>query len=194
MEPECRIGRKSATLTAIAGLAAAFLISPTAAQDQKANPNPIFPVPPAVTFLTGDSWNQGGTTVRLYGVQSCIRGTPATLNGKQADCGGISMTYLANFIKNAPTVCQGIGQTKEPPQYLVVCKSEVDGNALDLGASLILKGFAFASVDINGKPINIQYALAEEEAKKSRDGLWSFDAFAHPNIVMKTAIDKAKKQ
>lgn len=171
------------------------LVSTAAAQQAapSANPNPIFNIPvDKVVFLTGDSWKQGNTVVRLYGVQSCIRSTPATLKGKQADCGAISMSYLANFMKNAPTACQGIATTENPPQYLVVCKSDVKGNAVDLGASLILKGFAFASVDTNGKPINIQYALAEDEARQAKEGLWSFDAFAHPNVVLKTAIDKAK--
>lgn len=165
------------------------------AQDAPANRNPVFTIPvDRVTFLTGDSWQQGSQVVRLYGVQSCIRSTAATLKGKQADCGALSMAYLANFMKAAPTACQGIGKTDNPPQYLVVCKSDVSGNAVDLGASLILKGFAFASVDINGQPINIQYALAEQQAKEATEGLWSFDAFAHPSVIMKAAIDKSLRK
>ena len=154
------------------------------------NVNPVFEVPPGVTFLTGDSWDQGGTIVRLYGVQSCIRGTPMKANAQNRDCGDISMAFLAKFIASAPTSCQGIAQTQSPPQYLVVCKSKIGDSVVDLGTALIVKGFAFASEDARGDPVNIQYYVAEQEAKAAKSGLWQFDGFPHPNLIMKGAIEK----
>jgi endonuclease YncB( thermonuclease family) len=168
------------------------MVSSVCAQEQNpdAVQNPIFDIPNAVEFLTGDSWNQGGTVVRLFGVQSCIRGTTITnAKGEEIDCGQVSMTYLASFMARAPTRCQGIAETATPPQYLVVCKSEVQGQSLDLGNTLILEGFAFASEDMSGAPVNEQYAISEDEAKTAGKGLWKFP-FPHPNAVMRTAIEK----
>ena len=40
---------------------------------------PVFDVPQVgVALSTGDTWTQNGQTMRLYGVQSCIRGTTFT--------------------------------------------------------------------------------------------------------------------
>lgn len=152
------------------------------------NPNPIFSVPEGVTFLTGDSWDQGGTIVRLYGVQSCIRGTSMQTSGVVTDCGEISMLYLANFLKNAPTACQGVGTTQAPAQYLVVCKSQIGGQTVDLGTSLIIKGFAFASIDSANQPLSYQYVIAEQEARTHKVGLWAFEKFPHPNSIMREAL------
>ena len=165
-----------------------FFIQTTAIHAE--NANPPFDIPLGVTFLTGDSWDQGGTIVRLYGVQSCIRGTPMQSNAQGRDCGDISMAFLAKFISSAPTSCQGIAQTKSPPQYLVVCKSKIGGSIVDLGTALILKGFAFASEDARGEPVNIQYYIAEQEAKVAKSGLWQFDGFPHPNLIINRAIGK----
>jgi endonuclease YncB( thermonuclease family) len=157
------------------------------------NPNHIFSVPQGVTFLTGDSWDQGGTIVRLYGVQSCIRGTSIQTSGAVTDCGDVSMLYLANFLKNAPTNCQGVGTTQAPAQYLVVCKSQIGGQTVDLGTSLIIKGFAFASIDSANQPISYQYAVAEQEARTHKAGLWAFEKFPHPNVIMSEAIKTVNK-
>jgi endonuclease YncB( thermonuclease family) len=187
-------------LKAIQALAAILigLAFPQAALAQQqlgapVNPNPIFAVPQGVTFLTGDSWDQGGTVVRLYGVQSCIRGTSIHTSGAVTDCGEISMLFLANFLKNAPTSCQGLGTTQAPAQYLVVCKSQIGRQTVDLGTALIVKGFAFASVDSANQPITYQYAVAEEEARTHKSGLWAFQKFPHPNSLMREALKAVTK-
>lgn len=173
-------------------LIASTLFSTPVQGQENTNKNPIFPIPKGVTYLTGDSWDQGGTVVRLFGVQSCIRGTIIKTANGESDCGDVSMAFLANFMKTSPTKCQGIMQTQEPPQYHVICKSTVGVNEVDLGTSLILKGFAFAMNDINGNPVNIQYYIAEQEAKEKKAGLWGFEQFPHPNAVIKAAITEMK--
>lgn len=159
------------------------------AQEQPANPNPIFPVPPNVTFLTGDTWNQGGTVVRLYGVQSCIRGTEVAISDtNKRDCGDISMVYLAGLVKNTSPACQGITETTQPKQYLVVCKANVDGNQIDLGTALILSGFAFASYNPDGTPVSYQYVVAEEQARSQKVGLWAYPDFPYPTEILFKAV------
>lgn len=169
-------------------VATSLMVSPAIGQENN-NKNPIFPIPKGVIYLTGDSWDQGGTVVRLFGVQSCIRGTTLKTENGEIDCGEISMAFLANFMKSSPTKCQGIIQTESPPLYHVICKSTVGDNEVDLGTALILKGFAFAMNDSGGKPVNIQYYIAEQEAKEKRAGLWKFDKFPHPNAIIKAAVN-----
>ena len=164
------------------------------AQEQPENPNPVFTIPPNVTFLSGDTWNQGGTIVRLYGVQSCIRGTEITVSaGNKRDCGDISMVYLAGLVKNTTPNCQGIAETTNPKQYLVVCKANVSGQQVDLGTALILSGFAFASYNADGSPVSVQYVVAEEQARKQKAGLWVFPDFPYPTEILFKAL-KPQKQ
>lgn len=182
------------TISQISKLAIVFVgLSMTGAKAQEnLNKNPIFPIPNGVTYLTGDSWDQGGTTVRLFGVQSCIRGTTLKTDNGETDCGDISMAFLANFMKTSPTKCQGVIQTKQPPQYHVICKSTVGTAEVDLGTALILKGFAFAMNDASNSPVNIQYYIAEQEAKSKKAGLWGFKNFPHPNSIIKAAVKEMK--
>jgi len=53
-----------------------------------------------------------------------------------------------------------------------VCAAHVGANTLDLGTVMVTQGFAFAATDANGKPVNLQYAVAEGEAQKTKRGLW----------------------
>ncbi|GGB09326.1 succinoglycan biosynthesis protein exoi [Brucella endophytica] len=161
----------------------------SAEDGQAANSNPIFPVPPNVTFLSGDTWNQGGTIVRLYGVQSCIRGTKVKVSAeKTTDCGEISMVYLAGLVKNTAPQCQGIAETTQPKQYLVVCKANVGGQQVDLGTALILSGFAFSAYNPDGTPTSMQYVVAEEQARNQKAGLWAFPDFPYPTAILMKAV------
>ena len=70
----------------LAALALLGLLS--SARAQIAPANAWFPVPLTAVFLTGDSWTDQNVTFRLYGVQSCIRGTSFTnAHGQKRDCG-----------------------------------------------------------------------------------------------------------
>lgn len=72
----------------------------------------VFAVPQTgVTFLTGDSWQQAGQTMRLYGVQACIRGTTYTDNfGQKQDCGAVSLAMLAAIFKDTKPTCAPLAQ------------------------------------------------------------------------------------
>ncbi|RUV08832.1 thermonuclease family protein, partial [Mesorhizobium sp. M5C.F.Ca.IN.020.32.2.1] len=58
-------------LLAILGVA----LAPVAAA---AAPAGYFDLQPGVTLETGDTWVSDGLRYRLFGVQSCLRGTPYT--------------------------------------------------------------------------------------------------------------------
>ena len=64
-----------------------------------------------VEFLTGDTWRVGGQTYRLYGVQSCIRGTDFTnAAGAKKDCGEASLAYTAAIVRDTHPRCTAVAQ------------------------------------------------------------------------------------
>ena len=151
---------------------------------------PVFDEPQVgVAFATGDTWTQNGRTLRLYGVQSCIRGTSfKNAMGARADCGEASLAYLAAVIHDTRPRCAPIAQMGEPPAKLVVCSAHVGSSTLDLGAILITEGFAFAAFDNEAKPVYMPYLVAENLARKGRAGLWAAPDMPHPNAILFKAL------
>ena len=157
-------------------------------------PTPRFDVPRAgISFMTGDAWTQNGQTIRLYGVQSCIRGTTFTNEaGAKADCGEASLAYLAALVRDTKPQCAAVAQIAEPPTILAVCSAHVGTATLDLGTILITEGFAFAAFNNDAKPVYMPYLVAELIAKKNRAGLWAARDLPHPNPILFDAV-KAQK-
>ncbi|NKL24047.1 thermonuclease family protein [Rhizobium leguminosarum] len=171
-------------------LAATASCAPANAQSAKPSSH-VFAVPQmGVTFLTGDSWQQARQTMRLYGVQACIRGTSYTdKSGQKQDCGAVSLAMLAAIVKDTKPTCAPVAQLMAPaagapPTILVICTAHVGDNALDLGTLLITQGFAFAAMANTGKPVYLPYSIEESIAQQSRIGLWAFADMPHPNRVL----------
>lgn len=143
-----------------------------------------------VSFLTGDTWQQGRQKLRLYGIQSCIRGTTYTdKSGLKQDCGTVSLAVLAAMVRDTKPACSPIAQLPsakqgEEPTILVVCSSHVGDQSLDLGTVLITQGFAFAAFSNDAKPVYMPYLVAEATAKQSKVGLWAYSDMPHPNLVL----------
>lgn len=158
-------------------------------------PLPVFEIPQSgVEFQTGDTWKQNGQTFRLYGVQSCIRGTIFTNPaGAKLDCGEASIAYLAALIRDTKPRCTAVAQTASPPLIYTVCAAHVGANTLDLGTVMVTQGFAFAATDANGKPVNLQYAVAEGEAQKAIRGLWIARDLPHPTAILNKALRDAQR-
>ncbi|MGJ0620496.1 MAG: thermonuclease family protein [Methylocystis sp.] len=153
--------------------------------------SPVFDIPQSgVTFQTGDTWSFNGQTFRLYGVQSCIRGTFFTnAAGRRSDCGEASVAYLAALVRDTKPRCTGVAQAGAPPVIFTVCAVHVGANTLDLGTVLITQGFAFAATDMHGGATKVEYAVAEHEASKARRGLWTAPDLPHPSKIL---IDAAR--
>jgi endonuclease YncB( thermonuclease family) len=142
-----------------------------------------------VTFLTGDSWQEAGKRFRLYGVQSCLRGTFYTDKaGQRQDCGAVSTAMLAAFVRDLKPVCAPVAQIaadeKQPTTLLVICTGEVHGERLDLGATMITQGFAFSAIDNQSHPVYLPYLIEEGIAEEARKGLWAFGDLPHPNATL----------
>jgi endonuclease YncB( thermonuclease family) len=170
----------------------AALTSYTPADAQSAQPSShVFAVPQTgVTFLTGDSWQQAGQAMRLYGVQACIRGTTYTdTSGQKQDCGAVSLAMLAAIVKDTRPTCAPVAQLMAPAAsgqstILVICSAHIGNNALDVGTLLITQGFAFAAMANTGKPVYLPYNIEEGVAQQSRVGLWAYADMPHPNRVL----------
>jgi endonuclease YncB( thermonuclease family) len=163
------------------------------AQTQGSTALPVFDFPQSgVEFLTGDTWRVGEQTYRLYGVQSCIRGTAFT-NGARAkkDCGEASLAYTAAVVRDTHPRCTAVARAGTPPVAYAVCAATVGRSTLDLGTILITEGFAFAAADANGEPINLAYAVAEGDAQRNRRGLWAAPDLPYPTRILAEAARSA---
>lgn len=155
-----------------------------------AAPPGYFDLTTKITLESGDSWIEGGRKYRLYGVQSCLRGSfYTTSDGDKRDCGDASMAMFAAYIRDTKPVCAPVA-SRDDLTY-VMCYSNVAGKALDLGTILISTGYAFASLNAKGLPYNPAYAVAEQQARNKKSGLWAFPDVQHPSILLgKAALAK----
>jgi endonuclease YncB( thermonuclease family) len=167
--------------TDLAAFALIAIVPAAAAQHNLAAKGVSTPivVSKSAQLLTGDTWRDGNKLYRLYGVQSCIRGTAATDgNGKKLDCGNLSLAHLAALFSTATVTCQPIGYAIDKATF-VVCAADLDGNMIDVGTALISTGYAFAAMNTKGEPVSTNYLVAEINAKMEHDGLWAM-RFQHP--------------
>jgi endonuclease YncB( thermonuclease family) len=191
-----RVGLWPGTLLLSGGTVASIFSS----QAQTLEPNrasmPVFDFPQAgVEFLTGDTWRFGQQTFRLYGIQSCLRGTSFTnASGAKKDCGEASLAYTAAIMRDTRPRCTALATAGVPPVVYTVCAATVGRARLDLGTILITEGFAFAAADANGRPVNFAYAVAEGDAQRARRGLWQAPDLPYPTRILTDAARSAAHQ
>jgi len=176
----------------LAAFAAISFVPAAVAQDNPVTneaPAPVV-VSKSVKLVTGDTWRDGNELYRLYGVQSCLRGTTATDGkGKKVDCGNLSLAHLAALFSTATVTCQPIGYAIDKATF-VVCAADLDGNTIDVGTALISTGYAFAAMNTKGEAVSTNYLVAEINAKMEHDGLWA-TTFQHPvQLLLKQAEER----
>ena len=168
-------------------LLAALSTTSTLAQTK---PSPWFPIPPEATYETGDTWTAGGKRYRLYGVQSCLRGTSFTnAKGVKRDCGEASLAMLVSLVRDLRPMCYAAANIDYGRTVLVFCFATMEqgrnkGSRLDLGTALISIGYAFASVTLDGRPVYSPYLIAETQAKNTKSGLWAYPDMPDPNAII----------
>lgn len=164
-----------------------------AASQAEAAPEGYFDLQPGVTLETGDTWIADGNRYRLYGVQSCLRGTTYTDHaGQKRDCGEASMSMLAAYIRDTHPVCAPVAKSAD--MTFVACHATVGQERLDLANILIASGFAFAALDADGMPFHAPYAVVEQTARESRAGLWQFEDVQHPSILLSRAANERMRK
>lgn len=179
-----------------------FLVtaSPVLAQTgQLAGQSSWQPVPADSTFSTGDTWDSSGVRYRLYGVQSCLRGTSYTDHaGNRKDCGEASMFMLASLMQDLKPLCYAVARTRDGTTRFVVCyavltRGKNAGKTLDVGTMLISSGFGFAALKPDGQPVNMGYAVAQNMAEEKRKGLWAFNDLPDPNAALLRALPQPQQ-
>lgn len=174
---------------AFAGLLAA---SPTAFADPATSP--WFSVPASALYQTGDSWIDDGVTYRLYGVQSCLRGTSVTnAHGVKRDCGEASLAMLVALSRDLRPHCHAAARLPTARTVFVFCVAQRTsgagaGSRIDLGTAIVASGFAFAALRADGRPIHTPYLAAQQVAERSRAGLWAFADLPNPNVAIQRAL------
>lgn len=141
-----------------------------------------------VVFETGDTVVSQGRRLRLYGLQSCLRGTSYTdRSGTKRDCGEASIAVLAAFIRDTKPVCAPVAEQSD--LTFVVCYAQVGNQRLDLAMMMIMEGYGFASLKTDGLPVHAPYAVAEQDARERWRGLWQFNDVEHPAILLSHAAN-----
>ena len=71
--------------------------------------HPYLHLPAQAQFETGDSWVSGGRRYRLYGLQTCLRGTSVTGTGDTVrDCGELNVIMTQSLIHDTKPVCMNV--------------------------------------------------------------------------------------
>lgn len=151
-------------------------------------------VPATARYLTGDSWSDAGVTYRLYGVQSCLRGTRFTnAHGVARDCGEASLAMLVALTRDLQPQCYDAAERPETKTVFVFCVATRAtgagaGSRIDLGTALIATGFAFAALKPDGQPVHEPYFVAQIVAQRAKAGLWAFADLPDPNAIILRAL------
>ncbi|MET3757882.1 endonuclease YncB(thermonuclease family) [Rhizobium binae] len=152
--------------------------------DQGGDQAGFVPFPAQAQFETGDTWVSGGRRFRLYGLQTCLRGTSVTISpGTVRDCGQLNLIMAQAVIKDTRPVCTTIKDLDEH-NAVVACQTTTGQRRYDLATYMIAKGWGFAAVDNTGHLIVPGYRVAEESARSVRAGLWVYSDMPHPVAVL----------
>ncbi len=136
-----------------------------------------------VAFETGDAWSHEGRKYRLFGVQSCIRGTVyRSPEGQEGDCGLRSLASLAALFSTGTVGCQPVGTARDGASF-VICAVMIGDSTVDVGTAIISAGAAFAATLPSGSPVSTAYAVAELAAQDNQSGFWA-GSFEHPATLL----------
>jgi hypothetical protein len=164
-----------------------MLLSPHAsyAKDQ------WFPFPLNAVFETGDTWVASGQRFRLYGVQSCLRGTFFTNpQGQRTDCGEAGVAMLVAMVRDLKPLCNVSARTADLAYVICMANVTVQGQAtrLDLATALITAGYAFAALNPDSRPVHDPYFVAQVAASQAKRGFHAFADTPDPNVILLRAL------
>ncbi|MBB3659707.1 endonuclease YncB(thermonuclease family) [Rhizobium sp. BK650] len=156
----------------------------TAPGSQESDRTDFVPFPAQAQFETGDTWLSGGRRYRLYGLQTCLRGSSVTISpGLVRDCGELNLIMAQALIKDTRPVCTTI-KDLDQNNAVVACQTTSGQRRYDLATYMIAKGWGFAAIDASGHLIVPGYRVAEESARSARAGLWAYSDMPHPVAIL----------
>ncbi len=117
-----------------------------------------------VQVIDGDTFDIGGTRVRLHGIDAPEMGQPCTTDrGQTWDCGAWARTEARRLFQSRRAACALIDHDR---YGRAVARCSVGGQ--DMGARLVAEGIAFAF-----RRYAMDYDLTEKQAAVAGVGLWS---------------------
>ncbi|MEP2103405.1 MAG: thermonuclease family protein [Parasphingorhabdus sp.] len=117
-----------------------------------------------VKIIDGDSFKDGTTEFRIYGIDAPeYRQTCKDANGKDWPCGKSARQGLAAVLRNGSFNCEVRARDKYG-RTIVSCASGDD----DLGARLVEQGHAMSSANFD----SVIYGREEAAAEKAQRGIW----------------------
>jgi hypothetical protein len=175
------------SLSLVAFLSGSALLAPSIshAQDQ------WFAFPLNAVFETGDTWVTNGQRFRLYGVQSCLRGTFFTnAQGQRVDCGEAGVAMLASMVMDLKPLCNVSARSGDLNYVICVANVSVQGRAtrLDLATVLITAGYSFAAFNPDGRPVHEPYFVAQVASQQAKRGFHAFMDVPDPNVILLRAL------
>ena len=167
------ITRLSVLLTLGAILPASFPVwAPGQAMAQAVETGEV--VTGRATVLEGDRLSiDGGTPIRLYGVEAPSDRQPCFLEGKEWACGPVSTRNLEIIIADRPVSCRLLSDPNPRRRAYVYGRCEVAGT--DLAAEMVRLGWAVAFDEQS-----TEYLPLEEAPRTGRQGLWAAEYFQAP--------------
>ncbi len=151
-------------------------------------PEGYFDLQPGVTLESGDTWVSEGQRYRLYGVQSCLRGTAFTdTTGNKKDCGEASLAVFAAYIKDTKPVCARSANCRYFLCHLLRHNRRKSPRFSD---GVDYERLCAAALKADGLPYYPAYAVAEQEAREKRAGLWQFEDVQHPAILLSKSANE----
>lgn len=146
---------------------------------------------PGVALESGDSWIEGGTRSRLFGVQACLRGRSYTDKfDARRESGEASLNVLAARISDAKPPHARLAPSGDT---ILISRFVVIGSDRLVIANLtISSGFVFASLDGNRLPHHLPYALAGQTARENGAGRWQFFDAQHPAVLLGQSASQRK--
>ncbi|ESZ11044.1 nuclease [Mesorhizobium sp. L48C026A00] len=157
---------------------------PAQTQDGGAQQSNFTPFPATAQFETGDTWISDGRRYRLYGLQTCLRGSNVTVSpGVVRDCGELNLIMAQALIRDTKPVCTTV-KDLDQNNAVIVCQTTTGERGYDLATYMIAQGWGFAAADGAGQLIVPGYRVAEESARSARVGLWAYSDMPHPVSVL----------
>ncbi len=153
--------------------------------------NQWLPFPPNAILETGDTWVANDQRFRLYGVQSCLRGTFFTnAQGQRVDCGEAGVAMLASMVKDLKPLCTVSARSSDVRYVVCIVNVTVQGRAtrLDLATALITAGYSFAAFSPDGRPVHEPYFVAQVAAQQAKRGFHAFLDVPDPNVILLRAL------